>query len=146
MDDPEASTVVGEIQFASALATTGDIVAAPAYIDGWGIPAGTPEEDVETIFLAMMAAIDRESQEAAAEFGLVTRDGVSNENGPRDGAAAAASLVNGKGPDLTHPAAGIARAKLGEALVTILDGTDPADALAAAEEAYLAEAGEQGLL
>jgi sorbitol/mannitol transport system substrate-binding protein len=146
MDDPEASTVVGDMQFAPALATTGDVLAAPAYIDGWGIPAGTSEDKVEAIFLAMMAATDRESQEAAAEFGLVTRDGVTNAAGPRDGAAAAASLVNGRGPDLTHPAAGIARAKLGEALITILDGTDPADALAAAEEAYLAEAGEQGLL
>jgi len=65
---------------------------------------------------------------------------------PEDAAAAEASLVNGRGADLTHPAAGIARAKLGEALVTILDGTSVEDALAAAEEAYLAEADDQGLL
>ncbi|MCY3635558.1 MAG: extracellular solute-binding protein [bacterium] len=146
MDDPEASTVVGEIQFAPALGTGGATVAAPAYIDGWMIPANTPEDKVETIFLAMLAATDLESQEAAAEFGLVTRTGVSHPNGPRDAAAAEASLVNGRGADLTHPAAGIARAKLGEALVTILDGTPVEEALAAAEEAYLAEAAEQGLL
>ncbi len=146
MDDPEASTVVGDVQFAPALSTGGSTLAAPAYIDGWGIPTGTPEDKVEAIFLAMLAATDAESQEAAAEFGLVTRAGISNPNGPRDGEAAAASFVNGRGADLTHPAAGIARAKLGEALVTILDGTSVEDALAAAEEAYLAEAGEQGLL
>ena len=146
MDDPEASTVVGDIQFAPALSTGGATLAAPAYIDGWGIPAGTPEDKVEAIFLAMLAATDAESQEVAAEFGLVTRAGISNPNGPRDGEAAATSLVEGRGADLTHPAAGIARAKLGEALITILDGTSIEDALAAAEEAYLAEAGDQGLL
>ncbi|MEO0491921.1 MAG: extracellular solute-binding protein [Actinomycetota bacterium] len=145
MDDPEASTVVGDIQYAQALTSGQGIAAAPAYIDGWGIPVGV-EGDVDAIFLAMMAATDLESMEVAAEFGLVTRAGVSNPDGPRDAAAAEASLVNGRGADLTHPAAGIARAKLGEALVTILDGTSVEDALAAAEEAYLAEAGEQGLL
>ena len=145
MDDPEASTVVGDIQYAQALTSGQGIAAAPAYIDGWGIPVGV-EGDVDAIFLAALAATDLESMEAAAEFGLVTRTGVSHPNGPRDAAAAQASLVNGRGADLTHPAAGIARAKLGEALVTILDGTSGEDALAAGEEAYLAEAGEQGLL
>lgn len=145
MDDPEASTVVGDIQYAQALTSGQGIAAAPAYIDGWGIPVGV-EGDVDAIFLAALAATDLESMETAAEFGLVTRTGVSHPNGPRDAAAAQASLVNGRGADLTHPAAGIARAKLGEALVTILDGTSVEDALAAAEEAYLAEAGEQGLL
>ena len=145
MDDSEASTVVGDIQYAQALTSGQGIAAAPAYIDGWGIPVGV-EGDVDAIFLAALAATDLESMETAAEFGLVTRTGVSHPNGPRDAAAAQASLVNGRGADLTHPAAGIARAKLGEALVTILDGTSVEDALAAAEEAYLAEAGEQGLL
>lgn len=145
MDDPEASTVVGDIEYAQALTSGQGIAAAPAYIDGWGIPVGV-EGDVDAIFLAALAATDLESMETAAEFGLVTRTGVSHPNGPRDAAAAQASLVNGRGADLTHPAAGIARAKLGEALVTILDGTSVEDALTAAEEAYLAEAGEQGLL
>lgn len=146
MDDPEASIVVGEIEFAPALGTGSGILAAPAYIDGWGIPVGTPADKVEAIFLAMLAATDLESMQAAAEFGLVTRNGISHPNGPRDAAAAQASLVNGRGADLTHPAAGIARAKLGEALITILDGTPVEEALAAAEAAYLAEAGDQGLL
>ena len=146
MDDPEASTVVGEIKFAPALDPGTGTLAAPAYIDGWMIPKGTPDDMVEKIFLAVLAAIDTESQTAAAEFGLVTRAGVSHPNGPRNAEAADASLVDGRGADQTHPAAGIARAKLGEALVTILNETPVEEALAAAEEAYLTEAKDQGLL
>jgi sorbitol/mannitol transport system substrate-binding protein len=146
MDDPEASTEVGNIQFAPALSSGGDILASPAYIDGYGIPVGVDPEIVDEIFLAILAASDAESQEAAAEFGLVTRSGVTNPNGPRDGAAAEASLVNGRGPDLPTAAAAIARAKVGDALITILDGTSVEDALAAAEAAYLEEAEAQGLL
>lgn len=146
MDDPEASTEVGNIQFAPALSTGGDILAAPAYIDGYGIPKGVDPEIVDEIFLAILAASDRESQEAAAEFGLVTRAGVTNPAGPRDGAAAETSLVNGRGPDLPTAAAAIARAKVGDAMITILDGTSVEDALAAAEAAYIEEATAQGLL
>ncbi len=145
MDDPEASAVVGEIQFAPALDTGSGVLAAPAYMDGYAIPKGT-SVDPEKIFLAIMAATDRESQEAAAAFGGVTRAGVTNPDGPRNGDAAQASFVEGRGPDLTHPAAGIARSKLGEALLTIVDGTSVEDALAAAETAYLEEAAAQGLL
>ena len=146
MDDPEASTEVGNIQFAPALSVDGGTLAAPAYTDGYGIPVGVDEAIIEDIFLAILAAADAESQEAAAEFGLVTRAGVSNPNGPRDGDAAQVSLVNGRGPDGSSAAAAIARAKLGEALITILDGTSVEDALAAAEAAYLEEAGAQDLL
>ena len=145
MDDEEASTEVGNIQFAPALSGGGDVLAAPAYIDGYGIPVGV-DGDVDAIFLAILAAADLESQEAAAEFGLVTRTGVSNPNGPRNTEAAATSLVDGRGPDQSHPAASIARAKLQDALITILDGTSVEDALAAAEEAYLEEANAQGLI
>jgi len=142
MDDPEASSEVGNIQYAPALSVDGSILASPAYVDGWGIPAGTDPALVEDIFLAIAAATDLESQETAAEFGLVTRAGVSNPNGPRDAAAAEASLVDGKGPDLSHPAAGVARAKLGDALIQILDGASIEDVLAEAETAYLEEAGD----
>lgn len=146
MDDAEASTVVGDIQYAPALASAdGGVRGAPAYIDGYAIPANT-SVDPEIIFLAILAATDLESMNAAAEFGLVTRSDATNPNAPRNSAAAAASLVEGRGADSPHPAAGIARAKIGEALLTILDGVSPEDALAAAQEAYLAEAADQGLL
>ncbi len=146
MDDPEASTEVGNIQFAPALSTGGSVLAAPAYIDGYGIPVGTDEALIEPIFHAIMAAADHESQVAAAEFGLVTRAGVTNPNGPRDGEAAETSFLNGRGADQSTAAAAIARAKLGDALITILDGTSVEDALAAAETAYLEEANAQGLI
>ncbi|MEM9132433.1 MAG: extracellular solute-binding protein [Actinomycetota bacterium] len=146
MDDPEASLVVDTIEFAPALSTGGGVLAAPAYMDGYGIPAGIDDELAEQIFLAILAASDAESQEAAAAHGTVTRNGISNADGPRNGDAVAASLVDGRGPDLSHPAAGIARAKLGDALIQLLDGAAVEDVLAEAEAAYLEEAGEQGLL
>ncbi|MEM7342256.1 MAG: extracellular solute-binding protein [Actinomycetota bacterium] len=146
MDDPEASLVVDGIEFAPALSTGGSVLAAPAYMDGYGIPAGIDDAAAEQIFLAIVAAADAESQEAAAAHGTVTRAGISNADGPRNGEAVSASLVNGRGPDLSHPAAGIARAKLGDALIQLLDGASVEDVLAEAETAYLEEAGEQGLL
>ena len=146
MDDPEASLVVDGIKFAPALSTGGDILAAPAFMDGYGIPAGIDDVLAEQIFLAIMAAADVESQEAAAAHSTVTRTGISNADGPRNGEAVETSLVNGKGPDIAHPAAGLARAEIGNALITILDGVSVEDALAAAEEAYLAEAEAQDLL
>ena len=146
MDDENVSAEVGNIEFAPALSTGGDILAAPAYIDGYAIPADT-DADVEAIFLAIMAAADRESQEAAAEFNTVTRNGVSNPDGPRNTEVVATSYIDGKGADLTHPAAGLARTILGDALQKIAtEGADPATVLAEAEEQYLTEAEEQGLL
>ena len=146
MDDENVSSEVGNIEFAPALSTGGATLAAPAYIDGYAIPADT-DADVEALFLAIMAAADRESQEAAAEFNTVTRTGVSNPDGPRNGDAVATSYIDGRGADLTHPAAGLARTILGDALQKIAtEGADPATVLADAEEQYLSEAEEQGLL
>ena len=146
MDDAEATTaeVLGKIKFAPAL-TAGTVLGAPAYVDGYAIPAnGTV--DPEKVFLAMLGASDEESQTAAAKFGGVTRSGVSNPEGPRNGEALNVSTSQGRGADQTHPAAGIYRAEIGKALVKILDGAKPADAIAEAEAAYLKEAKAQNLL
>jgi ABC-type glycerol-3-phosphate transport system substrate-binding protein len=146
MDDAEATTaeVLGKIKFAPAL-TGGSVLGAPAYVDGYAIPAkGTV--DPEKVFLAMLGASDEESQTAAAKFGGVTRAGVSNPEGPRNGDALNVSTSQGRGADQTHPAAGIYRAEIGKALVKILDGAKPADAIAEAEAAYLKEAKAQNLL
>ena len=146
MDDPNVSTELGNVQFAPALSTGGSILASPAYIDGYGIAADT-STDTEALFLAIMAAADSESQTAAAEFSTVTRAGISNPDGPRNGDAAAASYTKGRGADLTHPAGGLARTALGDALIKIAtEGGDPATVLAEAEAAYLKEAADQGLL
>lgn len=146
MDDTEATTaeVLGKIQFAPAL-TGGSILGAPAYVDGYAIPAnGTV--DPEKVFLAMLGASDEESQTAAAKFGGVSRSGIVNPEGPRNGEALNVSTSNGRGADQTHPAAGIYRAEIGKALIKILDGASAADAIAEAEAAYLKEAKAQNLL
>lgn len=145
MDDPEASTVVGEVAFAPALDTGTGVLAAPAFIDGYAIPKGV-SVDPEKIFLAILAATDEESQIAAAAHGTVTRAGVSNPDGPRNGEATQASFVDGRGADPNHPAIGIANSALGDALLQILDGVSVEDALQQAEERYLTEAAEQGLI
>lgn len=146
MDDAEATTaeVLGKIKFAPAL-TGGSILGAPAYVDGYAIPANG-SVDPEKIFLAMLGASDEESQTAAAKFGGVTRSGVTNPEGPRNGEALNVSTSQGRGADQTHPAAGIYRAEIGKALIKILDGAQPADAIAEAEAAYLKEAKAQKLL
>lgn len=147
MDDAEATKpeVLGNIQFAPALSMGGSVLAAPAYADGYAIPKGV-EGDVEALFLAMVAAADEESQTAAAAFGSVTRTGISNPEGPRNGEAALKSASEGRGPDQSIAAGGIYRAEIGKALVKILDGGDPKALLAEAEAAYLAEAKKQGLV
>ena len=71
---------------------------------------------------------------------------MSNPEGPRNGAALSVSTSKGRGPDQTHPAAGIYRAEIGKALIKILDGVSAADAIAAAEAAYIKEATAQKLL
>ena len=146
MDDAEATTpeVLGKVKFAPAL-TAGSILGAPAYVDGYAIPAKVGI-DPEKVFLAMLGATDEESQTAAAKFGGVTRSGVSNPEGPRNGEALNVSTSQGRGADQTHPAAGIYRAEIGKALIKILDGTSAKDAIAAAEAAYLKEAKAQNLL
>ena len=148
MDDPNVSTELDNVKFAPALDTGTGTLAAPAYIDGWGIAADT-SADTEALFLAIMAATDRESQIAAAEFSTVTRTGVSNPDGPRNADAAATSYTQGKGADLAHPGFAIADGILSgsDGLITLGEaGADPATVLAAAEAAYIAEATAQGVL
>lgn len=150
MDDPEASTVIGDIYFAPALtADDGTIRASSSYIDGWAIPAGTPAENVEALFLLMAAATDTESQNAAAEFNAVTRVGSAASDGAllRADEAFVLTATEGRGKDLTHPGASIMDAKLAEAMDAIINqGTDIDAALQTAQDAYVEEATAQGIL
>lgn len=147
MDDPEASSVVGEIEFGAALRVEGasSVRTGPAYGDFLMIPRNT-EVDPEVIFRAIMGATDSESQSAAAAFGAVSRQSASNPDGPRNGAAATVSIDEGVGLNSIDPALAIANATLGKWLQQIPDGVSIADALANAEAEYLAEAAAQGLL
>ncbi len=147
MDDPENSLVVGLIDFGPALRTSADSLRnGPAFVDYYAIPAGG-SVDTETVFLTIMAAIDLESQNAAAAHATVARLSASNPDGPRNGAASAISVAEGVGARIKNPALPVAQNVLGTALLEITaSGADPAAALADAEAAYIEEATAAGFL
>lgn len=147
MDDPENSLVVDKIEFAPAIRTTADSLRnGPAFVDYYAIPAGG-NVDPETVFLVLMAAIDAESQDAAAAHAAVARTSASNPDAPRNGEASSVSVAEGVGTLSKSPALPIAQAVLGDALLEITaSGADPAQALADAEAAYIAEAEAAGFL
>jgi len=147
MDDPENSLVVGLIEFGPALKTNADSLRnGPAFVDYYAIPAGG-SVDAETVFLTIMAAIDLESQNAAAAHAAVARLSASNADGPRNGEASAISVAEGVGARIKNPALPVAQSVLGDALLEITaSGADPAAALADAEAAYIEEATAAGFL
>ena len=147
MDDPENSLVVGLIDFGPAIKTTADSLRnGPAFVDYYSIPAGG-SVDPETVFLTIMAAIDLESQNAAAAHAAVARLSASNPDGPRNGEASSISVAEGVGARIKNPALPVAQGVLGDALLEITaSGADPAQALADAEAAYIDEATAAGFL
>ena len=147
MDDPENSLVVDLIEFLPAIKTTPDSLRnGPAFVDYYSIPAGG-SVDPEQVFLVIMAAIDHESQNAAAAHAAVARLSATNPDAPRNGEASAISVAEGVGARSKNPALGIAQGVLGSALLEITaSGADPAQALASAEAAYIQEATDAGFL
>jgi hypothetical protein len=99
------------------------------------------------VFLAIMAAMDLESQNAAAAHISVARTSASNPDAPRNGAASALSVAEGVGVRSKSPALDIVSTILGDALLEVTaSGADPASALADSAAAYIEEATAQGLL
>ncbi len=147
MDDPENSLVVDKIEFAPAIRTTADSLRnGPAFVDYYSIPAGG-SVDAELVFKVIMAAIDAESQDAAAAHAAVARLSASNADAPRNGQASVASVAEGVGARIKNPALPLAQGVLGDALLEITaSGADPATALADAEAAYVEEATAAGFL
>jgi len=147
MDDAENSLVVDGITFAPSLYTeAGSLRNGVAYTDLYGIPAGG-SVDPEVIFLVIMAGLDLESQNAAAEFAAVSRSSASNADGPRNNAELSQSVAEGVGGQSTSPARPLASAAIGNALLEVLQNdADPATALADAEAAYIAEATAAGFI
>ncbi len=147
MDDPENSLVVGIIEFAPALRTNADSLRnGPAFVDYYAIPAGG-SVDPELVFKVIMAAVDLESQNAAAAHAAVARLSATNPDAPRNGAASAQSVAEGVGARTKQAALPLAQGILGQALLEITaSGADPAAALADAEAQYIEEAGEAGFL
>lgn len=145
MDDPEASAVVGLIEFAPSL--RGDpngLRNGPGFADFYAIPAGT-EVDPDFLFRLIAAAVDEESQTEAAAEGIVSR-GIEVEGGPRNGEAALVSINEGTGPDSQDPALSLANTALGTWLVQLTEGVSVEEALANAEQDYIDEATAQGFL
>lgn len=147
MDDPENSLVVDLIEFLPAIKTSSDSLRnGPAFVDYYAIPAGG-SVDAEQVFLTIMAAIDPESQDAAAAHAAVARLSASNPDAPRNGEASAVSVAEGVGARIKNPALPVAQGVLGDALLEITaSGADPATALADAEASYIEEAEAAGFL
>ena len=147
MDDPENSLVVGLIEFLPALRTNADSLRnGPAFVDYYSIPAGG-SVDPEFVFQVIMAALDLESQNAAAAHAAVARLSATNPDAPRNGEASALSVAEGVGSRTKNSALPIAQGVLGDALLEITaSGADPATALADAEAAYIEEATAAGFL
>lgn len=147
MDDEENSLVVGQIQFAPSLYTeAGSLRTGAAFVDLYAIPAGT-SVDPEIIFQVIMAAVDLESQNAAAAHAAVSRSSASNPDGPRNSAALLQSIAEGVGAQSKNPAFPLATGAIGDELLEVLQNdADPATALANAEARYIEEATAAGFM
>ncbi len=145
MDDPESSLVVGQIEFAPALYTEeGSLGTGSAFVDFYAIPAGT-SVDPEIIFQVIMAAVDLESQNAAAAHAAVSRTSASNPDGPRNSVALVQSIAEGVGSQPKNPALPLAQGAIGDELLEVLQNdADPATALDNAEKRYIEEATAAG--
>lgn len=146
MDDEELSSVVGKIEFAPALFPNADetIRAGIAWSDFLAIPA-TSAVDADLLFRVIMEATDLESQTAAAEFGLVPRNGASDA-APRYSAASLQTIVEG-GPATSNPAQAVLNNALGQFLPMVATGEMTAqEALDAAAALYIEEATAQGFI
>jgi multiple sugar transport system substrate-binding protein len=148
MDDPEKSDFVGMIGFAPAPAPNPEGgLGASAWIDAYSIPA-TTSVDPDLAFQIIMEAVDADSQMRGADLGLVVRTSVGEAGaGGRELDAVAQSVANGVGAYPMVPAIELARASLGNWLPLVGTGElTPEEALAGAEEEYIAEAIAQGFI
>ena len=145
MLDPEQSDYADVIKFAPApSAMEGGPRVGSAWNDFYTIPA-TTANDPDLIFRILMEALDHESMEGAADVGIVTRTSITK--GLPNLPAASETLANGVGMYSTNPATSLAQAALGNHLPFVGTGEmTPEEALAAAEEEYIAEATAQGYL
>lgn len=148
MDDPEKSDFVGQIEFAPAAAPNPDgPLGGSAWNDYYSIPA-TTDVDPELLFQLIMEVADLESQQRAAEFGIVTRAAAAEGGaGGRYLPAAVQTIADGVGIYDRNAAVPLARTALGNWLPLVGTGELSAqEALDMAAEEYLAEAEAQGFL
>ncbi|MEM6431718.1 MAG: extracellular solute-binding protein [Deinococcota bacterium] len=148
MDDPERSNFVDGIGFAPAPApVAGGKLGGSAWNDFYMIPT-TTDVDRELAFLIIMEAADAESQQRAAEVGIVTRASVAEGGfGGRYLEAASTTIIDGVGIYAANPAIPLVRTALGNVLPLVGNGDLTAEeALAQAAEDYTSEATAQGFI
>lgn len=145
MVDPKTSNFADLIKFAPAPAPKpGGLLGGSAWNDYYVIPVGTTI-DPDLLFRIIMESTDLESQQQAAEFGIVTRSSV--ESALPNAPAAIESIEHGVG--IYEPVAGtpIVRAVLANWLPFIGTGEMTAqEALDAAAKEYTTQATQKGVI
>ena len=145
MFDPKQSEFADVIKFAPAAAPKpGSKLGGSAWHDFYTIPAKTTKNH-DLLFRILMESLDRESQEGAADLGIVTRKSI--QKGLPNLPAASETIVNGVGIYPPNRVTGLAQAALGNWMPFIGTGEKtPKEALDAAAKEYIKEATAQGFI
>ena len=145
MFDPKQSEFADVIKFAPAAAPKpGGKLGGSAWHDFYTIPAKTTKNH-DLLFRILMESLDRESQEGAADLGIVTRKSI--QKGLPNLPAASETIVNGVGIYPPNRVTGLAQAALGNWMPFIGTGEKtPKEALDAAAKEYTKEATAQGFI
>jgi ABC-type glycerol-3-phosphate transport system substrate-binding protein len=146
--DPDKAEFYDKIAFAPAAAVDeGGPLAGSAWNDYWAIPASY-EGDVDLVVHMIMEAADKDNQMTAANVGLVVRSSAAEEGtGSPSTPAAMETILNGIGAFPKSPAINLLNSALGNWLPFVGTGEmTPEEALAKAEEEYIAEATAQGFI
>ena len=103
------------------------------------------QKNHDLLFRILMESLDRESQEGAADLGIVTRKSI--QKGLPNLPAASETIVNGVGIYPPNRVTGLAQAALGNWMPFIGTGEKtPKEALDAAAKEYIKEATAQGFI
>lgn len=148
MDDPDVSAYPDEIKFAPAAAPRpGGPLGGSTWNDFYCIPKNT-QVDHELVFQVIMEAVDLESQEEAAGYGIPTRmKAVQSENADAYMPAAMETIAKGVGAYKNLPGTPLARTALGEFLPLVGTGElSPKEALDKAAAKYTEEAKANGFI
>ena len=145
MSDPEATDFAEEIMYAPAAAPTeGGLLGGTAWHNYYSI-AATTTGDPDLIFRAIMEMADEVSQTEGAQFGVVTRESVTE--GVPTLVSVNITIADGVGPYENNPAIAVVQVALGNWLPFVMSGEmTPQEALDASAEEYIAEATLQGFM
>jgi len=147
MDDPDFSDYVGEIEFAPAPRATADgLYGSTSGGAGLGIPADI-DDDPELVFQIILQALDVESQERGASVGVISRNEVLAVAEARYFPAVFETILGGVVSTPVPAIGAVLNPVLGQWLPQIMTGEwSAAELLAAAADAYTAEATAQGFI